>query len=105
MTSPLDGKTYCGSDAATNSYWRFYVKGKSDAKYKFADVGAGAYELHEGDAVTFMYAGDSDALLVRCLDPPISSVPMSTATILAGARQAMFPCPRALRLRTLLRRS
>ena len=62
ITSPLDGKTYCGSDAATNSYWRFYVKGKSDAKYKFADVGAGAYELHEGDAVTFMYAGDSDAL-------------------------------------------
>lgn len=62
ITSPLDGKIYCGSDAATNSYWRFYVKGKSDAKYKFADVGAGAYELHEGDAVTFMYAGDSDAL-------------------------------------------
>ena len=62
ITSPLDGKTYCGSDAATNSYWRFYVKGKSDAKYKFADVGAGAYELHEGDAVTFIYAGDSDAL-------------------------------------------
>ena len=62
ITSPLDGKTYCGSDAATNSYWRFYVKGKSDAKYKFADVGAGAYELHESDAVTFMYAGDSDAL-------------------------------------------
>lgn len=62
ITSPLDGKTYCGSDAVTNSYWRFYVKGKSDAKYKFADVGAGAYELHEGDAVTFMYAGDSDAL-------------------------------------------
>lgn len=62
ITSPLDGKTYCGSDAAANSYWRFYVKGKSDAKYKFADVGAGAYELHEGDAVTFMYAGDSDAL-------------------------------------------
>lgn len=62
ITSPLDGKTYCGSDAATNSYWRFYVKGKSDVKYKFADVGAGAYKLHEGDAVTFMYAGDSDAL-------------------------------------------
>lgn len=62
ITSPLDGETYCGSDAATNSYWRFYVKGKSDVKYKFADVGAGAYKLHEGDAVTFMYAGDSDAL-------------------------------------------
>lgn len=62
IKSPLDGKTYCGSDAATNSYWRFYVKGKSDVKYKFADVGAGAYKLHEGDAVTFMYAGDSDAL-------------------------------------------
>ena len=62
ITSPLDGKTYCGSDAATNSYWRFYVKGKSDAKYKFADVGAGAYELHEGDAVTFMYGADADAL-------------------------------------------
>lgn len=61
ITSPFDSKSY-GWDAATNSYWRFYVKGKSDAKYKFADVGAGAYELHEGDAVTFMYAGDSDAL-------------------------------------------
>lgn len=57
----VDGKPYVW-DAATNSYWRFYVKGKSDAKYKLADVGAGAYELHEGDAVTFMYAGDSDAL-------------------------------------------
>ena len=56
ITSPLDGKTYCGSDAATNSYWRFYVNGK------FKNVGAGAYELQEGDAVTLMYAGDSDAL-------------------------------------------
>lgn len=54
--SPFDGKSYCGYDAATNSYWRFYVNGK------FADVGAGAYELQPGDAVTFMYAGDSDAL-------------------------------------------
>lgn len=55
--SPFDvgGKPYVW-DAATNSYWRFYVNGK------FADVGAGAYELQEGDAVTFMYAGDSDAL-------------------------------------------
>lgn len=53
--SPFDGKSY-GWDAATKSYWRFYVNGK------FADVGAGAYKLHEGDAVTFMYAGDSDAL-------------------------------------------
>lgn len=54
--SPFDGKSYCGYDAATNSYWRFYVNGK------FADVGAGAYELHEGDAVTFMYGADADAL-------------------------------------------
>lgn len=54
--SPFDGKSYCGYDAATNSYWRFYVNGK------FKNVGAGAYELQEGDAVTFMYAGDSDAL-------------------------------------------
>lgn len=55
--SPFDvgGKPYVW-DAATNSYWHFYVNGK------FADVGAGAYELQEGDAVTFMYAGDSDAL-------------------------------------------
>ena len=53
--SPFDGKSY-GWDAATNSYWRFYVNGK------FADVGAGAYELHEGDAVTFMYGADADAL-------------------------------------------
>ncbi|MEE0304143.1 MAG: DUF4430 domain-containing protein [Senegalimassilia anaerobia] len=104
ITSPLDGKTYCGSDAATNSYWRFYVKGKSDAKYKFADVGAGAYELHEGDAVTLCMLATAMPSLVRCLDPPISSAPMSTATILAGARQAMFPCPKALRPRTLLRR-
>lgn len=55
ITSPFDGKSY-GYDFATNSYWRFYVNGK------FADVGAGSYELQEGDAVTFMYAGDSDAL-------------------------------------------
>lgn len=53
--SPFDGKSY-GWDAATNSYWRFYVNGK------FADVGAGAYELQEGDAVTFMYGADADAL-------------------------------------------
>lgn len=51
----VDGKPYVW-DAATNSYWRFYVNGK------FKNVGAGAYELQEGDAVTFMYAGDSDAL-------------------------------------------
>lgn len=55
ITSPFDGKSY-GYDSATNSYWRFYVNGK------FADVGAGSYELQEGDAITFMYAGDSDAL-------------------------------------------
>lgn len=55
ITSPFDGKSY-GYDFATNSYWRFYVNGK------FADVGAGSYELQEGDAITFMYAGDSDAL-------------------------------------------
>lgn len=54
--SPFDDESYCGYDAATNSYWRFYVNGK------FKNVGAGAYELQEGDAVTFMYAGDSDAL-------------------------------------------
>ena len=60
--SPFDDESYCGYDAATNSYWRFYVKGKSDVKYKLADVGAGAYELHEGDAVTFMYGADADAL-------------------------------------------
>lgn len=53
--SPFDGKSY-GWDAATNSYWRFYVNGK------FADVGAGAYELQEGDAITFMYGADADAL-------------------------------------------
>lgn len=55
ITSPFDGKSY-GWDAATNSYWRFYVNGK------FADVGAGAYELQEGDAVTFMYGAEADAL-------------------------------------------
>lgn len=55
ITSPFDGKSY-GWDAATNSYWRFYVNGK------FADAGAGAYELQEGDAVTFMYGADADAL-------------------------------------------
>lgn len=53
--SPFDGKSY-GWDAATKSYWRFYVNGK------FADVGAGAYKLQEGDAVTFMYGADADAL-------------------------------------------
>ena len=55
ITSPFDGKSY-GWDAATKSYWHFYVNGK------FADVGAGAYELQEGDAVTFMYGADADAL-------------------------------------------
>ena len=38
------------------SYWQFYVNGK------FAQVGAGNYELQEGDAVTFMYGADADAL-------------------------------------------
>lgn len=51
----VDGKPYVW-DAATNSYWRFYVNGE------FKQAGAGNYELTEGDAVTFMYAGDSDAL-------------------------------------------
>ena len=55
ITSPLDGKTY-GYDPATKSYWQFYVNGK------FAQVGAGNYELQEGDAVTFMYGADADAL-------------------------------------------
>lgn len=55
ITSPFEDKAY-GYDSATNSYWRFYVNGK------FADVGAGSYELQKGDAITFMYAGDSDAL-------------------------------------------
>lgn len=55
IKSPLDGKTY-KYDPATRSYWQFYVNDKS------ATVGAGNYELQEGDAVTFMYAGDSDAL-------------------------------------------
>ena len=55
ITSPFDSKSY-GWDAATKSYWQFYVNGK------FADVGAGAYKLQEGDAVTFMYGADADAL-------------------------------------------
>ena len=55
ITSPLDGKIY-EYDSATNSYWRFYVNGK------FADVGAGAYKLQEGDVVTYMYGADADAL-------------------------------------------
>lgn len=55
ITSPLDGKIY-EYDPATKSYWQFYVNGK------FADVGAGAYKLQEGDAVTFMYGADADAL-------------------------------------------
>ena len=55
ITSPFDGKSY-GWDPATKSYWQFYVNGK------FADVGAGAYKLQEGDAVTFMYGADADAL-------------------------------------------
>ena len=55
ITSPLDGKTY-EYDPATKSYWQFYVNGK------FVQVGAGNYELQEGDAVTFMYGADADAL-------------------------------------------
>lgn len=55
IKSPLDGKTY-KSDPATRSYWQFYVNGKS------ATVGAGNYELQDGDSVTFMYGADADAL-------------------------------------------
>ena len=55
ITSPLDGKIY-EYDPATKSYWQFYVNGK------FAQVGTGNYELQEGDAVTFMYGADADAL-------------------------------------------
>lgn len=55
IKSPLDDKTY-EYDPATGSYWQFYVNGKS------ATVGAGNYELTEGDAVTFMYGADADAL-------------------------------------------
>ena len=55
IKSPLDGKIY-KYDPATRSYWQFYVNGKS------ATVGAGNYELQEGDAVTFMYGADADAL-------------------------------------------
>ena len=55
ITSPFDSKSY-GWDAATKSYWQFYVNSK------FADFGAGAYKLQEGDAVTFMYGADADAL-------------------------------------------
>ncbi len=55
IKSPLDGKTY-KYDPATRSYWQFYVNGKS------VTVGAGNYELQEGDAVTFMYGADADAL-------------------------------------------
>ena len=55
ITSPFDGKS-CVNDSATKSYWLFYVNGE------FAQVGAGSYELQEGDAITFMYAGDTDAL-------------------------------------------
>ncbi len=55
ITSPLDGKIY-EYDPATKSYWQFYVNGK------FAQVGAGNYELQEGDAVTFMYGADADVL-------------------------------------------
>mgnify|MGYP000234832390 CR=1 FL=1 len=98
IKSPLDGKTY-KYDPATRSYWQFYVNGKS------ATVGAGNYELQEGDAVTFMYGADADASPVRFLGLSMLSAPMSTATILAGARQAVFLCPKALLPRTLLRRS
>ena len=101
--SPFDDESYCGYDAATNSYWRFYVKGKSDVKYKLADVGAGA--------TSSMRAMPSPLCMVltpmpswQFLGLSMLSAPMSTATILAGARQAMFLCPKALRPRTLLRR-
>lgn len=55
IDSPLDGKTY-KYDPSTHSYWQFYVNGKS------ATVGAGNYELQDGDAVTFMYGADADVL-------------------------------------------
>lgn len=59
IKSPLDDKTY-EYDPATGSYWQFYVNGKLNGKS--ATVGAGNYELTEGDAVTFMYGADADAL-------------------------------------------
>lgn len=55
ITSPFDGKSYV-YDPASKSYWQFYVNDE------FAPVGAGSYELQEGDTVTFMYGGDTDAL-------------------------------------------
>ena len=95
--SPFDGKSY-GWDAATNSYWRFYVNGK------FADVGAGAYELHEAMPSPLCMVLTPMPFLARFLGLSMLSVPMSTATMLAGARQATFLCPKAPRPRTLLRR-
>lgn len=97
ITSPLDGKTY-EYDPATKSYWQFYVNGK------FAQVGAGTTNSKRVTPSPLCMVLTPMPSPVRFLGPSMLSVPMSTATILAGARQAMFPCPKALRPRTLLRR-
>ena len=98
ITSPFDSKSY-GWDAATNSYWRFYVNGK------FADVGAGAYELQEGDAVTFMYGADADALPGQVLGSVDVIGPDVNGNNTRWGSASNVSLPRALRLRTLLRRS
>ncbi len=93
ITSPFDSKSY-GWDAATKSYWRFYVNGK------FAPVPTSSRRVTPSPLCMVLTPMPSP---VRCLDPPMLSVPMSTATILAGARQAVFLCLKALLPRTLLR--
>ena len=97
ITSPFDGKSY-GWDAATNSYWRFYEMASSPT---LAPAPTSSRRVTPSPLCMVLTPMPSP---VRFLGPSMLSVPMSTATILAGARQAMFLCPKALRSRTLLRR-
>ena len=56
ITSPLDGKTYCGSDAATNKYWHLYINGEPSL------LCANQITLKSGDKVTLAYTTDNSPM-------------------------------------------
>lgn len=56
ITSPFDSSYALSSTPDWSSTWMFFVNGQ------MASVGAGDYVLNDGDTVTFMYGGYTDAL-------------------------------------------
>ena len=66
---------------------------------------AGAYELQEGDAVTFMYGADADALPGQVLGSVDVIGPDVNGNNTRWGSASNVSLPEALRLRTLLRRS